>query len=40
MKGKTAATAMLLLLLTFGVEADRCETGSRSYKGACNDHSC
>ncbi|XP_039784416.1 defensin J1-2-like [Panicum virgatum] len=43
MKGKIAATAMsllLLLLLTFGAEADRCEAGSRTYKGRCNNNNC
>ncbi|PUZ74281.1 hypothetical protein GQ55_1G052100 [Panicum hallii var. hallii] len=45
MKGKITATAsmflLLLLLLTFGAEADRCETRSKGYKGTrCNNHNC
>ncbi|TKW37767.1 hypothetical protein SEVIR_1G069601v4 [Setaria viridis] len=40
MEGKITATAMVLLLLTLGAEADRCETHSRTYKGRCNNHNC
>ncbi|KAL6629927.1 hypothetical protein ACP70R_029692 [Stipagrostis hirtigluma subsp. patula] len=35
MKGKIAATALILLLLTFVAEATLCTTPSQTYKGRC-----